>query len=198
MIYTLASYNTGLENESAFAVQRRAAWPDAPGFPVALFAGVLGGQHRVLEFKRFENLQEWQEELRGTETEAISLSPLTRRLPDTTIADDAPGIYTMRTFGVARENIQRLVEVSENDWWPWVLQEQGVQPLGQWLSISAPETRVYMMARYDNMAHWEATRQVGLRPDDPRLVSLWETASACISERASLMRDTTMCFMKSV
>lgn len=198
MIYTLASYDTGREHESVFADQRRAAWSGTQGFPVALFAVVLGGRHQVLEFTRYESLQQWQEERLGKESDAIVLSPLTRRLPDTTIAADDPGIYTMRTFGVARENIQRFVEVSESGWWPWVLQVQGVQPLGQWLSISAPQTRVYMMARYENMAHWEATRQVGPRPEDPGLVSLWETASACISERASLMDDTSMCFMKAV
>ena len=101
-------------------------------------------------------------------------------------------------FGVARENVRRFVEVSEDGWWPWVLQVQGVRPLGQWLSISAAETRVYMMARYDDMAHWEDTRQVGPRPEDASLVSLWETASACISERSSLMLDTNMVFMQLV
>tara|TARA_B100000676_G_scaffold281069_1_gene305796 strand:+ start:266 stop:874 length:609 start_codon:yes stop_codon:yes gene_type:complete len=202
MIYTLGTHEVSEAETRASARARKAGWGAGPGTPLALFSVVLGGRYRLLELSLFDSLQHWQDDaLTGNPatgvSESIALSPLTRRRPLETIdADD--GIYTMRTFGVARENVRRFVEVSEDGWWPWVLQVQGVRPLGQWLSISAAETRVYMMARYDDMAHWEDTRQVGPRPEDASLVSLWETASACISERSSLMLDTNMVFMQLV
>ncbi len=197
MIYTLSTHDVALGDAAAFAESRRAKWSSAPGTPLALFAVVLGGRHRLLELSLFDSLQHWQREALGAEMESIALTPLTKRRPLEPIEPD-DGIYTMRTFGVARENVRRFVEVSEDGWWPWVQEVQRVQPLGQWLSISAAETRVYMMARYDDMAHWEATRQVGPRPEDAALVPLWETASACISERGSLMLDTNMVFMKLI
>ncbi len=83
-------------------------------------------------------------------------------------------------------------------WWPWVEPGQGNRPRGQWTSIVAPHTRVYMITRYDDLAHWEATRVVGPKPDAPELVPIWEAAGPGIAERASLTIDTDLRMLQPI
>ena len=53
-----------------------------------------------------------------------------------------------------------------------------------------------MITRYDDLAHWEATRSVGPKPEAPELVPLWEAAGPAIAERRGLAIDTDVCMMQ--
>jgi|TARA_Y100000310_G_scaffold335905_1_gene419092 hypothetical protein len=212
VIYTLSTYHVDRADLTEFVrVQEEEVWPKLGTVPLGLWSVVMGGPRRVLMLCCYDSLQHWQSTCDWNvaadsgvasagpsifdATEAVALRPLTRRRPTAQAPESEAGIYTMRTFKVAGENLRRFVEVSEDGWWPWVEAGQGLRPLAQWVSIVAPETRVYMMARYDDMAHWEATRQVGTKPDDPELVPIWETASAAIAERQTLVIDTNVCML---
>jgi len=168
--------------------------------PLGIWTVALGGPRRLLTLTAFDTLQAWQEDsatLSGADpAESIALRPLTKRRPTGQGPESNAGIYTMRTFNIARADLACFTEISEDGWWPWVdAGQEGVRPLAQWLSIIGPATRVYMISRYDNMAHWEASRAVGPRPTDPALVPMWETASAAIAERAAMTIDTEVCIL---
>ena len=128
----------------------------------------------------------------------IALRPLTQLQPEGDAPETEPGIYTLRRFEVERENIERLVELSEKGWWPWVRKGQGIRPVGQWLSIIAPETHVYMISRYNDLAHWEATRGPGPEPSDPEMRAIWEKGRTALRERTTLIRRTDVRILRPI
>ena len=215
MIYTLSTFYVDRSDVAEFVrINEEEIWPQLGTVPLGLWSVIMGGPNRLLMLCRYDSLQHWQTTCDWyadadsgvaagrtnviDAAEVTGLRPLTRRRPTDQAPESQPGIYTMRTFKVAAENLRRFVEVSEEGWWPWVEAGQGLRPLVQWISIVAPETRVYMMARYDDMAHWEATRQVGPKPEDPELIPVWETAREAIAERGSLIIDTNVCVLRPI
>ena len=207
-IHTLSQFDVGLGEAEAFVRAREAqGWAsqgDVP--PIGVWAVIMGRPACVLALTRYDGMAHWQaatERVRVMPgalqpSEVIGLRPITRRSPAGPAPEAAPGIYTMRTFNVAPENLARFVELSQDVWWPWVEPGQGNRPLGQWTSIVAPHTRVYMITRYDDLAHWEATRVVGPKPDAPELVPIWEAAGPGIAERASLTIDTDLRMLQPI
>lgn len=203
MIHTLSHFDLGDLTVGEFLhLHDGENWASTGVEPVGTWLVTLGSSRRVLALSCFDTLQAWHESRRKTPNEAnevTALQPLTQRVPVGPGPEDEPGIYTMRTFNVARPDIRRFADISENAWWPWVKAGQdNVRPLAQWLSIIAPVTRVYMISRYHDMAHWEASRQAGPKPDDPDLVPIWERAAEAIAERGSMTIDTNVLVMEPI
>ena len=203
MIHTLSRFAlNGRTVEEFLQHQEAENWSSTGLEPVGTWLVTLGGPREVLALTCFDTLQHWHESRQPCDhaaDEVIALQPLTERSPTGPGPESSPGIYTMRTFNVARGNIKRFGEISENGWWPWVKAGQdNVRPLAQWVSIIAPSTRVYMVSRYHDMAHWEATRQVGPKPADPDLVPVWEKAAGAIAERGSMVIDTDVLVMEPI
>ena len=205
-IHTLSRFDVGLAEAEAFVRAREAEGWASQGdvAPIGVWAAIMGRPACVLALTRYDSLAHWQaatERIRAQRPapqpgEVIALRPITRRSPAGPAPEADPGIYTMRTFNIAPEHLPRFVELSEDLFWPWVEAGQGHRPLGQWTSIVGPHTRVYMITRYDDLAHWEATRSVGPRPGAAELAPLWEAAGPAIAERRSLVIDTDVCMMQ--
>jgi hypothetical protein len=220
MIYTIRTFEVERKNYREFVrLSEEEIWPGFEGMDgraLGLWIVTMGGAERILLMTRYKSLAHWQEtrnwgdqgnalrkavaaraELIG-DTDLIALRPLTRRQPEEDAKESEPGIYTMRTFRVEPGNINRFASLSEDGWWPWVDKVQNVRPLGLWLSIIAPEVRIYLMARYDDMAHWEATRGPGPEPTDPEMREFWEKARAAIMERTSITLDTNVRVLRPI
>jgi len=92
--------------------------------PLGIWTVALGGPRRLLTLTAFDTLQAWQEDsatLSGADpAESIALRPLTKRRPTGQGPESNAGIYTMRTFNIARADLARFTEISEDGWWPWV------------------------------------------------------------------------------
>jgi hypothetical protein len=219
MIYTLQTFQIRSESRDAFVkLSEEAVWPaleQQGARALGLWQRIAGGTDRLLQMTRYDSLARWQEIQHGNEndilkeglaernkfvndSDQIVLRPLTRRQPEGDAPESEPGIYAMRRFDVERGKIRRLVELSEDGWWPWVIKGQGLRPLGQWLSIVAPETRVYMIARYDDLAHWEATRGPGPEPSDPEMHALWDRGRNELRERTEMTRKTDVCILRPI
>lgn len=219
MIYTMRTFQVKPENRDEFVrLSEEKLWPaleEQGARALGLWQRVAGGAERVLQMTRYDSLARWQEIHHGDErgilqetlserlkfvddTDMIALSPLTRRQPEGNAPESEPGIYALRRFDVDRADIRRLVELSEEGWWPWVTKGQGIRPLGQWLSIVAPEMRIYMLARYNDLAHWEATRGPGPEPADPEMYALWNKGRAELRERTEMTRQTDVCILRPI
>ncbi len=220
MIYTIRTFQVDPQNYRDFVRQsEEEIWPGLEKLgarSLGLWTTIIGGAERILLMTRYDSLAHWQETrnwdtgggaLRSAaseraklirDTDLIALSPLTQTQPEGDAAEAEPGIYTVRRFDVERENISRLVELSEEGCWPWVTRGQGIRPVGQWLSIISPETRVYMMARYDNLAHWEATRGPGPEPSDPEMRAIWDKGRTALRERSAIVRQTDVRVLRPI
>ncbi len=212
MIYTIHTFQIEPQNYDEFVRKSEdEIWPalESQGArALGLWVVVIGGPERILLMTQYDSLAHWQEiqswnssgvKSQSTSSEptrfaqdiaVIALRPLTQLQPEGDAPETEPGIYTLRRFEVERENIERLVELSEKGWWPWVRKGQGIRPVGQWLSIIAPETHVYMISRYNDLAHWEATRGPGPEPSDPEMRAIWEKGRTALRERNTLVRRT--------
>jgi len=220
MIYTIGTFQVGPQDYDEFVRHsEEEAWPalESQGArALGLWTIVMGGAERILQMTRYDSLAHWQEtqdwDTRGgtlqssssertrfiQDTGIIALSPLTRLQPEGDAPENEPGIYTLRRFDVERENVRRLVELSEGGWWPWVTKGQGIRPVGQWLSIISPETRIYMMSRYNDLAHWEATRGPGPEPSDSEMRAIWEKGRTALRERSAMIRQTDVRILRPI
>lgn len=220
MVFTIDTYQIEPRDHDEFVRRsEEEVWPalESQGARVfGLWLVVMGRPERILQMTRYDSLAHWQEtrswdsrsatvrsapsEPAGLvrDAETIALSPLTRLQPEGDAAETEAGMYTLRRFDVERENVRRLVELSEEGWWPWVRAGQGIRPVGQWLSIIAPETRIYMISRYNDMAHWEATRGPGPEPSDPGMREIWEKGRTALRERSELVRQTEVRVLRPI
>ena len=220
MIYTIRTLQVEPQNHDEFVRQsEEEIWPtlERQGTrALGLWIVVMGGAERILLMTRYDSLAHWQETRNWDasggkpqstfsqrtrvveDTAVIAMSPLTRLQPEGDAPESEPGIYTLRRFEVERGGVRRLVELSEEGWWPWVREGQGIRPIGQWLSIISPETRVYMMSRYNNLAHWEATRGPGPEPSDPERHAIWEKGRTALSERSAMVRQTDVRILRPI
>lgn len=217
MIFTLRTYQVNPKDHAEFVrLSEEKEWPELKrrgARAMGLWNTVMGGADRLVEMTKYDSLAHWQEiqdwgDSGGgdvssraaliTDSEVIALSPLTRQQPDGDAPEEDPGIYTVRRFTIARKDIKRAVELSEEGWWPWVRKGQGLRPIGQWMSIIAPETRMYMMARYNDLAHWEATRGIDPEPEDPEMHALWERGFAAIAERTKMTIHTDVSVLRPI
>lgn len=216
MIFTLRTFHVDRKDHAEFAdISEERIWPDLEkrgARPIGLWSVVLGGPERILVMTRYDSLAHWQA-TRGWDrssrassaraalvgdTSVIALRLLTRRHPTKDDTSDNPGIYTIRTFEVRDNDVDRLVHLSEERWWHWA--ETGLRhmPLGQWLSIIAPEKRIYMMTRYDDMAHWEQTRDASPEPSDPELKRIWADGYAAVRERSRMCLSTDVKILRPI
>ena len=216
MIFTLRTFHVERKDHAEFVnISEQRIWPDLEkkgARPIGLWSVVLGGPERILAMTRYDSLAQWQE-TRSWErlsvassgraalvkdTNVIALRLLTRRYPTKDDTSDNPGIYTVRTFEVRDNDVDRLVYLSEERWWHWA--ETGLRhmPLGQWISIIAPKRRIYMMTRYDDMAHWEQTRDASPEPSDPELKRIWADGYAAVRERSRMCLSTNVKILRPI
>ena len=216
MIFTLRSFQVERKDHAEFVeISERRIWPDLEkrgARPIGFWSVVLGGPEKILAMTRFDSLAQWQESQSWErlsnassaraalvkETNVIALRLLTRRYPTKDDTSDNPGIYTVRTFEVRDNDVDRLVHLSEERWWHWA--ETGLRhmPLGQWMSIIAPEKRIYMMTRYDDMSHWEQTRDASPEPSDPELKRIWADGYAAVRERSRMCLSTNVQILRPI
>ena len=216
MIFTLESFQVERKDQAEFVnISEQRIWPDLEkngARPIGLWSVVLGGPERILAMTRYDSLAQWQEtrnwqrpsddssgrDALVKDTNVIALRLLTRRYPTKDDTSDNPGIYTVRTFEVRDNDVDRLVYLSEERWWHWA--ETGLRhmPLGQWISIIAPERRIYMMTRYDDMAHWEQTRDASPEPSDPELKRIWADGYAAVRERSRMCLSTNVKILRPI
>ncbi len=216
MIFTLESFHVERKDHAEFVnISEERIWPDLEkngARPIGLWSVVLGGPERILAITRYDSLAQWQETRNWArpsdassgraalvkDTNVIALRLLTRRYPTKDDTSDNPGIYTVRTFEVRDNDVDRLVHLSEERWWHWA--ETGLRhmPLGQWISIIAPERRIYMLTRYDDMAHWEQTRDVSPEPSDPELKRIWADGYAAVRERSRMCLSTNVKILRPI
>ena len=216
MIFTLESFQVERKDHAEFVnISEQRIWPDLEkngARPIGLWSVVLGGPERILAMTRYDSLAQWQETRSWArlsvassgraalvkDTNVIALRLLTRRYPTKDDTSDNPGIYTVRTFEVRDNDVDRLVYLSEERWWHWA--ETGLRhmPLGQWISIIAPERRIYMMTRYDDMAHWEQTRDASPEPSDPELKRIWADGYAAVRERSRMCLSTNVKILRPI
>ena len=216
MIFTLESFQVERQDQAEFVnISEGRIWPDLEkkgARPIGLWSVVLGGPERILAMTRYDSLAQWQEtrnwerpsdassgrDALVKDTNVIALRLLTRRYPTKDDTSDNPGIYTVRTFDVRDNDVDRLVYLSEERWWHWA--ETGLRhmPLGQWISIIAPERRIYMMTRYDDMAHWEQTRDASPEPSDPELKRMWADGYAAVRERSRMCLSTNVKILRPI
>ena len=216
MIFTLESFQVERQDQAEFVnISEGRIWPDLEkkgARPIGLWSVVLGGPERILAMTRYDSLAQWQAtrswerpshassglDALVKDTNVIALRLLTRRYPTKDDTSDNPGIYTVRTFEVRDNDVDRLVYLSEERWWHWA--ETGLRhmPLGQWISIIAPERRIYMMTRYDDMAHWEQTRDASPEPSDPELKRIWADGYAAVRERSRMCLSTNVKILRPI
>ncbi|MCY3869978.1 MAG: NIPSNAP family protein [Gemmatimonadetes bacterium] len=219
MIYTIRTFHVHRKDYAEFVrFSEEQIWPaiEKKGArALGLWVVAIGGPERIFLMTRYDSHGHWEEtrnwdnlanEGSGRaalvhETECISLLPLTQRQPDSDAPEKEPGIYTLRSFKVAPADVSRFVDLSENQWWPWVTRGEGVRPIGQWITKSAPEERIYMMTRYDSLYHWEGHHSnVGTiaQPDDPEMGKVWEIGQKAIQERKKITIDTNVKVLRPI
>lgn len=220
MIYTIRTFQVERQNFGEFVrLSEEKIWPaleSQGGRSLGLWVIAIGGAERIFLMTRYDSLAHWQEtrnwgvrggRLQSTaaertrlvqDTDLIALRPLSQRQPEGDAPEAEPGIYTLRTFDVEQTNIDRFVKLSEDGWWPWVEKGQGLRPLGLWFSIIAPETRIFLMTRYNNLAHWEATRGPGPEPSDPEMHATWEKGRTALHERSAMTRQTNVKVLRPI
>ena len=211
MIYTLRNYHVDRKDYDKFVkISEKTIWPkleNQGAKVIGLWEIVMGGSERLMSLTRYDSLPHWHQtrpwnDSKSAEgkrsalvkdTDMIALRPITEREPSKDYTGSNPGIYTMRTFDVRENDVDRLVDLSVNHWWHWAEKELRHKPIGQWISTIAPEqNRVYMITRYDDMAHWEQTRGRLAEPEDPELREIWADAYRAVRERARMVLGTQL------
>jgi len=195
-------------------------WPDNQkrgGWPVGLWQIILGAPERILLLTHFNNLAHWEQgryrqdnvtRTGGPETsdrsnltrefEATVLQPLSKRQPHDQAPESEWGIYSMRSFKVLDDDINRFVGLMENNVWPWYEQGLGIRPIGLWLSIIATDIRVYQMIRYASLQEWEAIRLAGREPEDNSLKHVRQTSREAQKELKQITRDTNVKILRPI
>lgn len=216
MIYTLRTFLVDRPNVRRFVeLSEGEIWPwleQRDGRALGLWSVVLGGQERIVLITRYDSLDHWQQtrpwltggqgavaadlHQRGRaavaeraaltrDTDVIALQPVSARMPLTDAPEPEPGIYTLRSFRVRPRDDAEFARLTEESIWPW-FETMGSRHLGLWRAVIAEDPQLYMLSRYRDLAHWEATRQAGPEPSDPALRPRWQAARAALARRAEL------------
>lgn len=216
MIYAVETYQVQRQHHAEFLkFVEGELWPaleDAKARPVGLWSVILGGPERLFMLTGYDDVghwldsQDWQSNYwQGSgaaglieNSDAMVIRPITQSEPGTALEAE-PGIYTVRTFKInMRENLRKFIDLSENKWWPWVRQGEGVRPICQWATVIADSPRIHMMTRYNDLSHWEGHQLGNERQElaDPELKEIFDTAMAAIQERGRITEETTVKILK--
>ncbi|MHB8575738.1 MAG: NIPSNAP family protein [Dehalococcoidia bacterium] len=203
-------------------------WPaleHRDGRALGLWQVVIGGPERIVLMTRYESLEHWEGTRgwqgaaqrgappddvarRGREagversamtldTTLIALNLISRREPPENAPEAAPGIYTLRSFSVHPRDDAAFVRLTESVIWPW-FETMGTRHLGVWRTSVAEDPRIYMLSRYDDLAHWEATRAAGPEPADSALRGRWQAAREALRDRAQLTQGSGMRVLRPI
>lgn len=214
MIHVIETFAVSGRNRAEFvALQEGRCWPalEARGAqPIGLWDVVLGGPRRLYMMTGYDSVGHWLEcrdwgRDAGNadvgdavahlvdDSDAIAVRPITEARPGTA-PEAKPGIYTVRTFRIDMKDLQHFIDLSENQWWPWVRQGEGVRPICQWTTVIAEQARILMMTRYDSLAHWEGHQLGNDRRtlDNPALKAIYDRALVAIRERSRIVLETSV------
>jgi hypothetical protein len=220
VIYTLRTFLVARAAIARFVeLSEHGVWPaleQRDGRALGLWTVVMGGPERIVLMTRYDSLAHWQatrswpaaahravpadEQRRGREagvaraaltreTDLIALQPLSRRMPLADAPETEPGIYTLRTFRVRPRDDGEFAHLTEEAIWPW-FETMGSRHLGLWRAIIAEDPQLYMLSRYDDLAHWQATRGAGPEPDDASQRQRWRAARDALARRAALTQHS--------
>jgi hypothetical protein len=225
VIYTLRTFLVERANFRRFVeLSEGAIWPaleQRDGRSLGLWSVVMGGAERIVLITRYESLAHWQETRgwpegrqgspRGAiggdavveravitrETDLIALEPLSRRMPIDDAPEERPGLYTLRSFRVRGQDHAEFVRLTEEIIWPW-FERMGSRHLCLWRTTIAEEPKLYMLSRYDDLAHWEATRGAGPEPADPEQRPGWQAAREALAARAALTQHSGVLLLRPI
>ena len=228
MIYTVRTFLVDRADIPRFVeMSEHGIWPaleQREGRALGLWVVVMGGPERVVLMTRYDSLEHWQgtrpwpegrqravpEDVhrRGRdagvqraaltrETDVIALQPLSRRMPLADAPETAPSLYTLRTFRVRPRDDAEFARITEEVIWPW-FETMGSRHLGLWRAVIAEDPQLYMLSRYDDLAHWQATRGAGPEPDDSSVRHQWQAAREALARRAELTQHSGVRVLRSI
>lgn len=226
MINTMRTFLVERANYRRFVeLSEGAIWPaleQRDGRALGLWSVVMGGAERILLITRYESLAHWQE-TRGwgeraqaggggsalvggagfersamtRETDLIALEPLSRRMPLEDAPEAKPGLYTLRSFRVRGPDHAEFARLTEDVIWPW-FERLGSRHLCLWRTTIAEEPKLYMLSRYDDLAHWQATRGAGQEPAEPEQRRGWQAAREALTARAALTQHSGVLLLRPI
>ncbi|HLH73025.1 MAG TPA: hypothetical protein VKX96_07055 [Chloroflexota bacterium] len=209
MLYRLTTYHVQLTNLEAFRREREDhAWPvlgRRGAVPLGLWRVLMGGRPTdVLEMVRFESLTHWAEVTNAGIDDRpscppiteIALRPVSRRHPGGQPQPVAAGsVWALHRFVPQSGQHGRLVELSEDPFWPLAQRDGRQFTLGQFHTHVAEQDAIYVLTYYASLADWEDTRA---HTNIFRLTAPTEeqqTAKAAGEERARLLDDAGVCLL---
>jgi len=203
MIYRLTTYHVPLTDFGTLRSEREdGAWPilvRRGAVPLGLWRVLLGGRPGdVLELVRFDSLSHWADVTSDGLNDRpscapifeIAMRPASRRHPggEPQMVNNG-SVWALRRFVPQPGQRSRLIELSEDHFWPLTQLDDRQFTLGQFHAHVAERDEILMLTHYASLADWEDTRvytnMFRVSPTaDTRLA-----AKTAVEERARLIDD---------
>jgi NIPSNAP len=139
----------------------------------------VGAAERLMVMTRYDSLDHWLgtrawgeagDKLKAIsdrrdrmilDTDLIALNTLSRRQPKGDAPEIEPGVYVWEAFRVARQNVERFRELTEDQWLPQIEGSGSIRLVGMWNVFIGPQNLVYMLTRADSIGTWEHCHALG-------------------------------------
>ena len=177
MIVTVRTWQLNRLDYAEFArISEEDYWPlfDKHGCRALGIWGVrVGAAERLMVMTRYDSLDHWLgtrawgkagDKLKAIadrrdrmilDTDLVALNTLSRRQPKEDAPESEPGVYVWEAFRVARQNIERFRELTEDQWLPQIEGSGSIRLVGMWNVFIGPQNLVYMLTRADSISTWE-------------------------------------------
>lgn len=183
MIVTVRTWQLNRLDYAEFArISEEEYWPlfDKHGCRALGIWGVrVGAAERLMVMTRYDSLDHWLgtrawgeagDKLKAIsdrrdrmilDTDLIALNTLSRRQPKGDAPEIEPGVYVWEAFRVARQNVERFRELTEDQWLPQIEGSGSIRLVGMWNVFIGPQNLVYMLTRADSIGTWEHCHALG-------------------------------------
>jgi len=177
VIVTVRTWQLNRLDYAEFArISEEDYWPlfDKHGCRALGIWGVrVGAAERLMVMTRYDSLDHWLgtrawgkagDKLKAIadrrdrmilDTDLVALNTLSRRQPKEDAPESEPGVYVWEAFRVARQNIERFRELTEDQWLPQIEGSGSIRLVGMWNVFIGPQNLVYMLTRADSISTWE-------------------------------------------
>jgi hypothetical protein len=183
VIVTVRTWQLNRLDYAEFArISEEEYWPlfDKHGCRALGIWGVrVGAAERLMVMTRYDSLDHWLgtrawgeggDKLKAIsdrrdrmilDTDLIALNTLSRRQPKGDALEIEPGVYVWEAFRVARQNVERFRELTEDQWLPQIEGSGSIRLVGMWNVFIGPQDLVYMLTRADSIGTWEHCHALG-------------------------------------
>jgi hypothetical protein len=183
VIVTVRTWQLNRLDYAEFArISEEEYWPlfDKHGCRALGIWGVrVGAAERLMVMTRYDSLDHWLgtrawgeagDKLKAIsdrrdrmilDTDLIALNTLSRRQPKGDAPEIEPGVYVWEAFRVARQNVERFRELTEDQWLPQIEGSGSIRLVGMWNVFIGPQNLVYMLTRADSIGTWEHCHALG-------------------------------------